>query len=77
MFTANTLFLVYFVLFWERTIAEGLAILWQKSMGDGTSPGLGMQQEILSFLFYLPSPNQPNGRGHTVRCWKTLISHKE
>lgn len=46
MFTANTLFLFSFIFFWERTVAEGLAILWQQPTGDGTSPGVGKQQEF-------------------------------
>lgn len=75
MFTANTLFLFHFIFFWERITAEGLAILRQQPMGDGTSPGLGKQQEILRFLSTsLPQINQ---MGNTVRCWKMLTSHKE
>lgn len=59
MFTANMLFLFYFIFSWERTTAEGLAILWQQPMGDGTSSGLGKQQEVMSFLSTsLPQINQ-------------------
>lgn len=59
MFTANMLFLFYFIFFWERTTAEGLAILWQQTTGDRTSPGLRKQQQILSFLSTsLPQINQ-------------------
>lgn len=73
MFTANTLFLFYFIFFLGKNHCRGPGHLVAATYGRWDQSWAGKGAGNSEILVYFPSPNQPNGRGNTVRCWKTPV----